>query len=244
MINKVTAALAVQGIALCAAIAYASHQKWSEIRAESSPPRGDSREEQLKSLEQRYSVSQSNQPDDWTQDLDRLSNLALVSWQLGHFQLSEKALNQAVTIARKRWGASDPHCAVFLATLASVYRDDGKLKEAQEAAQEVLSIDTKAFGAGSAYVARDLNNAGLLYFVDALNQSDENKKRELLATSRKYYEKSTGITARLKPFTAPVGSTAVNMVSQLKEEGRTYEALSLHRTIEDNRKFLKRYQSP
>lgn len=175
---------------LVATLAIASCQRWGELKQLTAASLESRRIEELAALEALYMAQQGSKANNAAQELEKLSNLALVSWQLGHFMLAETALRQAVFACEKNWGADDPHAAVYLATLASVCRDDGKQSEAQAFAKKALEIDVKAFGEYSPHVARDLDNLALLYQFDAMALGDPARKEELLSRSKACLEKS------------------------------------------------------
>ena len=184
---------AALSILIVAALAIASSQKWRELEQASVTSLESKRIEELSALERSYLAQQGSKTQNAAQELERLSNQALVSWQLGHFTLAETALKQAVCVSEKKWGADDPHTAVYLATMASILRDASKLGEAEAAAERVIVIDTKAFGTNSPFVVRDLGNAALLYQFDALCQSDETRRNDIASRSRAYLQKSENI---------------------------------------------------
>ncbi|MGK7904999.1 MAG: tetratricopeptide repeat protein [Hormoscilla sp.] len=115
---------------------------------------------------------------------DAVNQQVMELYQQGNYGAAIPLAQQAVEIARQRWGDRHPKVAISLNNLALLYNEQSKDKEAEPLYHEAIAIDRIALPQNHPHLATHLNNLALLYEFQGKDREAEPLYHEAIAIDR------------------------------------------------------------
>jgi eukaryotic-like serine/threonine-protein kinase len=148
-----------------------------------------------------------------------LKQLSGLLYQEGHYLEAARVAEQALTLARRAYGAEHPQVANLLSNLGVFYQFGGRKEAALAAALQSLEMRRKVLEPGHPDLLKSYNTLGNIYW-------DMNRPELAVENYRSAFEIARDRYGLQHPLAQGVGS---NLADLEKEAGRYGEALRLYR---------------
>lgn len=152
-------------------------------------------------------------------ELADASSRGLELARAGDLEGAAASLEEALRLARERYGKSAPETATEVSNLAEVYRRLGRLDEAEPLAREAVEIDRRAGTTDTVEHAYSLNNLALIQVARGRYQDAE----ELHRRSIRILQEQAG------PTSPDVATSMHNLALAFARKGQVERALSMER---------------
>ncbi|HEY9869581.1 MAG TPA: tetratricopeptide repeat protein [Candidatus Obscuribacterales bacterium] len=144
--------------------------------------------------------------------------LAQAYWQLNRLDLADAHIRQFLTGRESSIGVGNPGLLDGLRAAAGIARDRGKFDEAKRYYRRALAIAERAYGEGCPQAAADLDNLGVVCFLEALGQADRVQKQAALQQAARYIQSALDACWKAGPGSSSLQAVVLRNRSLLLTE--------------------------